>query len=86
MRQIWPQPSAWILEQRLPAEFSQPQVQLSMPVNVEYKELSVLIDELMQSPEAMRLLKGGLFGSLLSTAQGQESAPPHESEPKSNPE
>jgi hypothetical protein len=43
------QASAWILERRLPAEFSQPQVQLSMPVNVEYKDLSVRLEELKQS-------------------------------------
>ena len=70
------QASAWILERRLPAEFSQPQVQLSMPVNVEYKELSVVVEELRQSPEAMRLLGGScLFDSLLSTTEGKESAP-----------
>jgi len=87
------QASAWMLERRLPAEFSQPRVQLSVPMNVEYKELSVLVDELRQSPEAMRLLPKELFDTLISeansepsTAEGEESAPPHESEPKSNSE
>ena len=67
------QASAWILERRLPAEFSQPQVQLSMPVNVEYKELSVVIEELRQSPEAMRLFPG-LFDSLISLRKSTVSA------------
>jgi hypothetical protein len=47
--------SAWLLERKWPTHFSQPQVQLSMPVNVEYKELSVLLEELKQCPEARAL-------------------------------
>ncbi len=43
----------------------------------------MLIDELKQSPEAMRLLPRELFDSLLSTVEGQQSGEPHESEPKS---
>jgi transposase len=73
------QASAWILERRLPAEFSQPQVQLSVPVNAEYKELSVVVEELRQSPEAMRLLGGScLFDSLLSTTESSEPEPASE--------
>jgi hypothetical protein len=79
------QASAWILERRLPAEFSQPQVQLSMPVNVEHKDLSVRLEELKQSPEARRLLSPELFQALAagsnsepSTTEGKESAPPPE--------
>jgi len=57
-----------------------------MEVSGSYKELSVLMDELRKSPEAMRLLPSGLFESLLngnseqSVAEGKESALPHESE------
>jgi len=67
-----------------------------MPVNVEYKELSVELEELKQRPEARRLIPPELFDSPLSTSdepnsersttEGKESAPPHESEPKSNAE
>jgi hypothetical protein len=70
----------------LPAEFSQPQVQLSMPVNVEYKDLSVRLEELKQSPEARRLLSPELFAALSgdsepSTTEGKESEPVPEARP-----
>jgi hypothetical protein len=67
-------------------------VERSMEVTESYKELSVLLDELRHSPEAMRLLPSGLFESLLngnseqSTTEGEESSPAHESEPKSDSE
>jgi hypothetical protein len=51
-----------------------------MEVSGSYKELSTLIDELKQSPEAMRLLPRELFDSLLSTTEGKESAPAPESQ------
>jgi hypothetical protein len=77
------QASAWLLERKWPAHFSQPQVQLSMPVKVEHKELNVLLDELNQSPEARRLLSPELFAALSGnsepfTTEGKESAPAHE--------
>jgi hypothetical protein len=75
-----------MLERRLPAEFSQPQVQLSMPVNVEYKELSVVLEELKQCPEARCLLPPEMFdmfspNSEPSTTEGKESAPVPEAKP-----
>jgi hypothetical protein len=47
----------------------------SLQVSGSYKELSVLIDELKQLPEARRLLPPELFDSLLSTTEGKESVP-----------
>jgi hypothetical protein len=58
------QAAAWLLERRLPAEFSQPQVQLNMPAQAEFKELSVVLEELRQSPEARRLLPPEIWESL----------------------
>jgi hypothetical protein len=80
------QASAWILERRLPAEFSQPQVQLSMPVNdVEYKELSVVLEELKQCPEARRLLPPEIWGLAgqeceQSNVESKDAAPGDEGE------
>jgi hypothetical protein len=79
------QASAWILERRLPAEFSQPQVQLSMPVKIEHKELSVVLEELKQSPEARRLLPPEIWGLAgqeceQSNVEGKDAAPGHEGE------
>jgi hypothetical protein len=71
-------------------------IERSMEVTGSYKELSVLVEEIHQSPEAMRLLPKGLFDSLLSTsgepnsehstAEGKESAPAQQSEAKSDSE
>jgi hypothetical protein len=44
-------------------------IERSMEVSGSYKELSVLLDEIRQSPEAMRLLPAGLFESLLNSEQ-----------------
>jgi hypothetical protein len=56
-------------------------IERSMEVTGSYKELSVLLEELKQSPEAMRLLPRELFDSLLSNTEGQESAPAREAKP-----
>jgi hypothetical protein len=65
-------------------------IERSMEVTGSYKELSTLIDEIKQSPEAMRLLPAGLFESLLnseqSVAEGKDAAPGHEGEAISQPE
>jgi hypothetical protein len=50
-------------------------IERSMEVSGSYKELSTLLDELKQSPEAQRLLPASLFESLLSTTEGKESSP-----------
>jgi hypothetical protein len=72
------QASAWMLERRLPAEFSQPQVQLNMPVEIEHKELSVVLADLEKSPEARRLLSPELFNSLRRASNDQSAQQPHE--------
>jgi len=74
------QASAWILERRLPAEFSQPQVQLNMPVKIEHKELSVQLEELKLCPEARRILPPKIWGligqeSLQNTTEGSGPEP-----------
>jgi hypothetical protein len=80
------QASAWLLERKWPAHFSQPQVRLNMPVNVEYKELSVVLQELKQCPEARRLLPPEIWGMvgveppLQSTAEGKDATLGHEGE------
>ena len=68
-------------------------IERSMEVTGSYKELSVLLEELRQSPEAMRLLPQELFDSLASaanseqsTTEGKESAPAHEGERKEDSE
>jgi hypothetical protein len=71
-------------------------IERSMEVTGSYKELSVLVEEIRQSPEAMRLLPKGLFDSLLSTsgepnsehstAESPESKPAHEGETNSDSE
>jgi hypothetical protein len=66
------QASAWLLERKWPAHFSQPQVRLNMPVNVEYKELSVVLEELKQCPEARRLLPPEIWG-LAAEPSGQSN-------------
>jgi hypothetical protein len=58
----------------------------TMQVTGSYKDLSTLLSELEQSPEARRLLSPELFAALAgnsgqSTAESKESAPPQESEP-----
>jgi transposase len=68
------QAAAWMLERRLPAEFSQPQVQLNMPVEVEHKELSVVLAELEKSPEAHRLMPW-IFESLPSANTATSPSP-----------
>ena len=57
-------------------------IERSMEVTGSYKELSVLVDELRRSPEAMRLLPKEVFDTLLSasnseqfTTEGKESSP-----------
>jgi len=50
-------------------------IERSLQVTGNYRELSVILDELRQSPEAMRLLPPELFNSSQSTAEGKESAP-----------
>jgi hypothetical protein len=63
-----------------------------MEVSGSYKELSQVLDELKQSPEARRLIPPDILGMFPSknseqtTTEGKESALPHESEPKSNSE
>jgi hypothetical protein len=66
-------------------------IERSMEVSGSYKELSQVLDELKQSPEAVRLLGPDVFAALAgnseqSTTEGKESAPAHESEPKSDSE
>lgn len=54
------QASAWLLERKWPAFFSQPQVQLNMPgEKVQFEELGSFLKELRESPEAMRALQIG---------------------------
>ena len=60
-------------------------IERSMEVSGSYKELSQVLEELKQSPEACRLLGPDVFQALSgdseqTTTQGKESAPPHESE------
>jgi len=58
-------------------------IERSMEVSGSYKELSTLIDELRQSPEAQRLIGAGFFDSLLSgqsTTEGKGSARDHETQ------
>jgi hypothetical protein len=50
-------------------------IERSMQVTGNYKELSELVDELKQSPEAQRLIAAGFFQSLLSTAPENETKP-----------
>jgi hypothetical protein len=51
------QASAWLLERKWPAFFSQPQIQLNMPNGqIQHDELSVILENLRNSPEARRLL------------------------------
>jgi hypothetical protein len=65
-------------------------VERSMEVTGSYKELSQVLDELRQSPEAVRLLGPDVFAAFAnseqSKAESKASAPPHESEPKSDSE
>jgi hypothetical protein len=67
-------------------------IERSLEVTGSYKDLSTLLSELEQSPEARRLLSPELFAALAggnfgqSKTEGKESAPPHESEPKSDSE
>jgi hypothetical protein len=61
-------------------------IERSMEVTGSYKDLSTLLSELEQSPEARRLLSPELFAALAgnsgqSTAESKQSAPPQESEP-----
>jgi hypothetical protein len=58
-------------------------IERSLEVSGNYKELSTLLDEFRQSPEAQRILGPGFFGAIVSeqsTAEGKDSAPPPESE------
>ncbi len=60
-------------------------------VRNEYKGLSVVLEELKQCPEARRLMPGVFEAfagdtSEQTTTEGKESAPPRESEPKSDSE
>ena len=62
-------------------------IERSMQVTGNYKELSQVLEELKQSPEACRLLGPEVFQALSgdseqTTTEGKESAPPHEGEPK----
>jgi hypothetical protein len=66
-------------------------IEQSLEVTGSYKDLSTLLNELEQSPEARRLLSPELFAALAgnsgqSTTEGKESAPAPKSEPKSDSE
>jgi hypothetical protein len=52
-----------------------------MEVSGNYQELSTLLDELRQSPEAQRILGSGFFdnfSSEQSKAEGKDQEKPHE--------
>lgn len=55
-------------------------IERSMEVTGNYKELSQVLEELRQSPEARRLLAPELFETLQSAAEGKESPPNPDSE------
>jgi hypothetical protein len=66
-------------------------IERSLEVTGSYKDLSTLLSELEQSPEARRLLSPELFAALSGNsgqtiAESKESAPPDESEPNPNSE
>jgi hypothetical protein len=64
-------------------------IERSMEVTGSYEELSTLLDELRQSPEAVRIFGAGFFDNLVSgqsTAEGKDSAPTPENETKPHPE
>jgi hypothetical protein len=66
-------------------------IERSLEVTGSYKDLSTLLSELEQSPEATRLLSPELFAALAGNsgqtiAESKESAPPHQSEAKSDSE
>ena len=53
-----------------------------MQVTGNYQELSTLLEELKQSPEAQRILGPQFFDSVRTTAEGKESSPANERETK----
>ena len=61
-----------------------------MQVSGSYKELSQVLDELRQSPEAVRLLGPDVFAAFAnseqSTAESKESEKPHKGQTISNSE
>lgn len=53
------QASAWLLERKFPAFFSQPQVQFNMPApKNESEDLDKILERLRRSPEARRIAPG----------------------------
>jgi hypothetical protein len=57
-----------------------------MEVTGNYRELSTLLEELKQSPEAQRILGPQFFDSARTTTEGKESAPTCESQTDPDPE
>jgi hypothetical protein len=60
-------------------------IERSMQISGSYKELSQVLDELRQSPEAVRLLGPDVFAAFTnseqSTTEGKESPPAPEAKP-----
>lgn len=77
MKGSW-QAAAWLLERRLPAEFSQPQVQLSnhFAIKADFNIVDNALALLQASPEAARALAGFERKTLNLPEQANEATIP----------